>query len=222
MRFDDFEHRRCMSVFRGFCGKRSFPNLVPFSIERCVKESLEINPVGNLIDVTMDFPPTLPNALGDHDQLRIVFANLIHNARDAMSQGGRLFIRGSAIEAEVEVDTCLTLPDIFTDLGYRVCLAHDEDAAAERLNGRDYNVVLIDMKLPRSDGQRVFTLVRELNSQARTIAIAGSRLETEPLLQRLVTEGIDAVCYKPFDTAALLSTIERLAGLGSEREGTAG
>lgn len=68
--------------------KMPVPNLVPFSIERCVKDALESNPVPASIRLDMDFPSTLPNALGDEDQLRIVFANLIRNARDAMSQGG--------------------------------------------------------------------------------------------------------------------------------------
>ena len=83
--------------------KMPVPNLVPISVERCVQEALEINPVGNNIEVTMDFPQRLPKALGDHDQLRIVFANLIRNARDAMGQGGRLVIRGSTSEAGMDV-----------------------------------------------------------------------------------------------------------------------
>ena len=35
-------------------------------------------------------PPSLPPALADADQVRIVFGNLIRNAREAMPQGGRL------------------------------------------------------------------------------------------------------------------------------------
>ena len=83
--------------------KMPVPNLVPIALERCVQEALETNPVGDKIAVTLDFPPTLPKAFGDHDQLRIVFANLIRNARDAMPQGGRLVIRGSPAEAGVDV-----------------------------------------------------------------------------------------------------------------------
>jgi signal transduction histidine kinase len=83
--------------------KMPVPNLVPFSVARCVQDALEINPVNDSIRVEMDFPPTLPNALGDEAQLRIVFSNLIRNARDAMAQGGCLTIRGTASEAGVEV-----------------------------------------------------------------------------------------------------------------------
>lgn len=85
--------------------KMPVPNLVPLALDRFVKEALELNPVGDKIDVETDFPPTLPKALGDHDQLRIVFANLIRNARDAMAAGGggRLLIRAKEIETYVDV-----------------------------------------------------------------------------------------------------------------------
>lgn len=115
-----------------------------------------------------------------------------------------------ALIVDDDEDLCQSLWDLLHDRGYRVCLAHDEDDATERLNDRDYDVVLIDIKLPQSDGQRVFKLVREKNPQARTIAITGFRTETEPLVQRMVTDGVDSVCYKPFDVHQLLGTIERL------------
>lgn len=82
--------------------KMPVPSQHPFSIETCVQEALNVNPVGNNIQVKLDFPPSLPRALGDVDQLRIVFANLIRNARDAMPDGGILTIRGRLSGNEVE------------------------------------------------------------------------------------------------------------------------
>ncbi len=46
--------------------------------------------------------------MGDGDQLRIAFGNLIRNARDAMPQGGRLAISGRAIDGTVEVSVADT------------------------------------------------------------------------------------------------------------------
>jgi signal transduction histidine kinase len=79
------------------------PNLRPIAIEPIVREALEINPPGEVIAVTVDCPPELPRALGDGDQLRIAFGNLIRNARDAMPQGGRLAIAGRLVDGQVEV-----------------------------------------------------------------------------------------------------------------------
>lgn len=41
--------------------------------------------------------------LGDADQLRIVFANLVRNAREAMPAGGTLTLAGRAAGGQVEV-----------------------------------------------------------------------------------------------------------------------
>jgi two-component system, NtrC family, response regulator HydG len=117
-----------------------------------------------------------------------------------------------ALIVDDDEDLCDNLWDVLHDRGYRVCVAHDENQAAARLKTRDYHVVLIDMKLPQGDGQRVYQMVRETNPQARTIAITGAGSETERLVQEVVAEGADAVCYKPFDVPALLSTLEHLSG----------
>ncbi len=107
-------------------------------------------------------------------------------------------------------DLCDTLWDLLRERGYRVCLAHDERQAAQRLRDAAFHAVLIDMKLPAGDGSTVFRLVRTANPQARTIVITGFRTEMDQLVQRMVDEGADAVCYKPFDVGRLLGTLEQL------------
>lgn len=113
-------------------------------------------------------------------------------------------------------DLCCNLWDVMRDQGYRVCVAHDEIEASERLTTRQYQVVLIDMKLPVGDGRRVFALTQQINPQAGTIAMTGLRPETEPLVQQVVAKGVDAVCYKPFDVSELLKTVKRLVEVGGE------
>jgi signal transduction histidine kinase len=88
--------------------KVPIPALRPIAIEPMMREALEINPPGGGIDVTVECPPGMPSALGDSDQLRIAFGNLIRNARDAMPRGGRLAISGRAIDGFVEVSVADT------------------------------------------------------------------------------------------------------------------
>lgn len=108
-------------------------------------------------------------------------------------------------------DLCANLWDLLREGGYRVCLAHDEHEAAERLKDNSFRVVLIDMRLPGGDGSQVFRLVRSSSPQARTIVITGYRSEMDDLVQEVMSEGADAVCYKPFDVPGLLKTLKRLA-----------
>jgi DNA-binding NtrC family response regulator len=109
-----------------------------------------------------------------------------------------------------DADLCKSLWDLLRERGYRVCVAHNEKEAAEHFQGKAFRVVLIDLKLPDGDGGAVFRLVRRNDPQARTILITGHRSEMDQLVQQVTTEGVDAVCYKPFDMARLLDLLQRL------------
>ncbi len=108
-------------------------------------------------------------------------------------------------------DLCANLWDLLREGGYRVCVAHDEKEAANQLQGLKFKVVLIDMKLPGGDGSSVFRLVRQINPLARTVVITGHRSEMDERIKKVVDEGADAVCYKPFDVPRLLTTLANLS-----------
>lgn len=110
-----------------------------------------------------------------------------------------------------DAELCASLWDILREQGFRVSVAHDADQAAQRLQEQAYQVVLIDMKLPRGDGAEVFRLVRQTSPQTRTVLITGHRGDVERRIQDVVREGADAVCYKPFDMERLLTTIKNLS-----------
>jgi len=109
-------------------------------------------------------------------------------------------------------DLCSNLWDLLRTRGYRVCLAHDETEATRRLQDSEFHVVLIDMKIPDGDGRNVFRRVREVNPEARTVLITGLRSEMDQVVQRVLDEGADAVCYKPFDIPKLLDVLKQLTG----------
>jgi DNA-binding NtrC family response regulator len=108
-------------------------------------------------------------------------------------------------------DLCDSLWDLFREQDYRVCVAHDVKSAQDRLQQREYQVVLIDMKLPEANGTEVLHAVQGENPDARTLLITGFKGEMKDLVQRALESGADAVCYKPFDVDQLLKTVEQLS-----------
>src|SRR5262245_4322841 len=60
--------------------KMPVPDQRPFALGPCLQEVLELNAVPENCRVALDCPPSLPPALADADQVRIVFANLVRNA----------------------------------------------------------------------------------------------------------------------------------------------
>jgi len=137
------------------------------------------------------------------------FAKLLQLVDEALDQPTVLVV-------DDDRDLCANLWDLFRERGFRVSLAHDLNEAAEQLKKSTFKVVLIDMRIPDGDGSKVFQLVREADPLARTILITGYRSEMDQLIERMVAEGADAVCYKPFDIPELLKKLERL---GKTHEG---
>lgn len=114
-------------------------------------------------------------------------------------------------------DLCANLWDLLRGRNFRTALAHDEKTAVEQLKKASFDVALIDMKLPSGDGASVFRLVREANPAARTVAITGHPGEMSEVLQQVLREGADAVCYKPFHVPDLLKTLESLTQQRTQR-----
>lgn len=133
------------------------------------------------------------------------FPRLLHLVEEAIDQPLVLVV-------DDDPDFCAAIWDLLRDRGYRVGLAHDEPDVAQCLQDRTYRVVLIDMKLPTGSGGAVFRRVRETNPEARTVLVTGFRAEMDAVVQQVIAEGADAVCYKPFDMPRLLGTLQQLTG----------
>ena len=78
------------------------------------------------------------------------------------------------------------LVDYFSDGGHEVDAANDGDNALEKVNLEDYNVIIIDLKLPGRDGLSVLKDVRAKNPDAKVIIItAYPSIETEEEAKRI-------------------------------------
>ena len=107
-------------------------------------------------------------------------------------------------------DLCDSLWDLFRERNYRVCLALDVPDAVQKLQQQNYHVVVVDLKLPSTDGTKVLDCLSETNPQVRSVVITGHRDEMQQLVERALTGGANAVCYKPFDVESLLTTVAKL------------
>lgn len=108
-------------------------------------------------------------------------------------------------------DLCANLWELLRERGYRVGMAYDARTATIQIRACRFHVVLIDMKIPNGTGQDVYRAVRHANPEARTLLITGNQCEMAGLVEQVLADGADGVCYKPFDLDELLGKLDRLA-----------
>ena len=89
------------------------------------------------------------------------------------------------------------LHDYFSDEGHKVDTADDGDKALEKFNLEDYNVMIIDLKLPGRDGLSVLKDIRAKNPKAKVFIItAYPSIETA---KEAIRSGATDYLPKPFD-----------------------
>src|SRR5262249_5382576 len=69
-------------------------------------------------------------------------------------------------------DTCRTLSDILTDLGYRVDTAPDGPSGLEMVRRNAYDVALLDFRMPGMDGLELYRRIKELRADTGAIIVS--------------------------------------------------
>ena len=92
--------------------------------------------------------------------------------------------------------------------GYIVATAGDGDEAISILQGKLFDLVLLDIKMPRIDGFEVLRFIKERYPATKVIMLTGfadlkNAIESKKL-------GAEDFVSKPYDLVDLLTTIERV------------
>ncbi len=114
--------------------------------------------------------------------------------------------RPSVLIVDDEVDTCRNLFDIFSDLGYRVDIAHDGLIALEKVRTARYDVALLDLMMPGMDGLALYHEIKRLRPE--TVAVLATAYPNHPRAEESLGAGVWRLVPKPVDLAHLLSLVD--------------
>ena len=99
--------------------------------------------------------------------------------------------------------------------GYGVVEARDGTEALEKVRAEDFELVLLDIRMPGSSGWEILrAMIAEATPEkppSRVLMMTG--LTTEFDLDRLKKEGAYGMLIKPFQNDDLLSEVKRILGL---------
>lgn len=104
-------------------------------------------------------------------------------------------------------DLCKMLHTYLTSKGFEVDVAHNGEVAIEMTPGGNYDLIILDIMMPRVDGYEV---CRRLKTQREFNAIPILMLSAKSTEQDKITglkTGADSYIFKPFDITELLKTI---------------
>ncbi len=107
-------------------------------------------------------------------------------------------------------DLCANLEDVLSDKGYRVNVAHDGDVAMGKAWEKDYEIMLIDLKLPPLNGLEAYLHIRDIRPNLVAIIITGYRQELGDLVQQFMEKSAYICLDKPVDIEGLISLLDRI------------
>ena len=105
----------------------------------------------------------------------------------------------------------ILVPNQLNMEGFVVDTADDGDTAVEMLGKKTYDVVLLDIRMPRMNGIDVLRYVREHNLGSRVIMLTA--VDDLTVAMEAVKNGANDYLTKPYDIGTLVACIKRVVTL---------
>gem|GEM_PF-2419958 len=111
--------------------------------------------------------------------------------------------------------------DMLGGAGHAVEFAKDGEEVFRRLNGKNYDLLILDVNMPKMNGYKVSEMIHEkLPQPPKVLIFTGRELEKERL--QFICSGADAILNKGTGNEKLLKTIETLFPEAVETAAAAG
>lgn len=124
--------------------------------------------------------------------------------------------KGSVLVVDDEINLCRILGAKLAKSGYDVVAVHDGLQAVEKVRESDFDVVLLDLILPKMDGLTALGKIRVMRASLPVIVMTAC--ESADALEQARAHGVSAYVNKPFDLDSLVNLVActaqaRIAGI---------
>jgi DNA-binding response OmpR family regulator len=115
-------------------------------------------------------------------------------------------------------DLCEELTEIFENEGFRVDVAHSGNTARGLIEKNQYQIVILDLKLPGMRGLEVLKVIKGHGPEQKVIILSGQLLKRGVLYpfhntideDEVILHTADAVMHKPVNVEDLLDKVKEL------------
>ena len=119
---------------------------------------------------------------------------------------------------EDERELCMTLGDRLRNEGYDVEFAYDGKAGLDMARGADFDLIILDVMLPKENGLDVCVQLRKSGVETPVLFLTARRQRVEKVAG--FKAGADDYVTKPFDTLELMARVEALLRRTPPRDAT--
>ena len=95
---------------------------------------------------------------------------------------------------------------IFKDLGYEVDGFTDPVAGEEQAKSKDYDLILVDLRMPERNGAQVAESILKAKPNAQVLIITA--YPTDPLAKQAMDAGAKALLKKPFEIGKIIEFLK--------------
>lgn len=116
---------------------------------------------------------------------------------------------GSAMVMVVddEEQTCRAMKSTLDESGYRTTVAYDGESAIEKARANNFDIIILDMKLPTLNGLETYLAIREIRPSSVVIIMTGYTGRMLDLAHQAVEKNAYVCLQKPIDMENLLELI---------------
>ena len=112
--------------------------------------------------------------------------------------------------ADDDQGLCTNMSEILTQRGYQVAIAYDGSTAVLKCWESDFDIILLDMKMPPLNGLETYLAIKEIRPYVVVIVITGYRTEMSALVEQAMRQNAYTCLEKPLDVDNLFSLLEQV------------
>ena len=131
------------------------------------------------------------------------FGRLFSFIENAIPNGARVLV------VDDDEDLCANMKDILNDKGCRASVAYDGNTAIGKVCEENFDVIMLDMKLPPLNGLETYLAIRNIRPNVVVIIITGYLQEMGNLVEQTLQKGAYVLLEKPIDMDDLVLLLEQ-------------
>ncbi len=132
------------------------------------------------------------------------FDHLLKLIAKAMGKGALILV------ADDDQNLCANIEDNLSDKGYQVCVAYDGNAAVNAARSNNFDIMLLDLKLPMLNGMETYLAIRDFRPDVVAIIITGYSKEMHDMIDQTLQKSAYTCLEKPLDMRELVALLEQI------------